>query len=110
MKKSTITIAIFSTVAAVLSMFSVANASINCNYYGYIARTTNYASGSYIYFRTSALASTYRYCYTNSDKLVDAANTALTNRSRVYIRGNTSATSCPSSGSVGTCTLVIVAP
>jgi hypothetical protein len=110
MKKSTITLAIFSTVAVVLSMFSVANASINCNYYGYIARATNYTSGSYIYFRTSALANSYRYCYTTDAKLVDAANTALTNRSYVYIRGNTSATSCPSSGSVGTCTLIVVAP
>jgi hypothetical protein len=80
---------------------------------GYVIRvSTNPGAGSsYIYFRLNARDNYYWYGITSDAKLIDAAISALTNRTKIYITGN--ASSCPTSGSsryIGTVTYLAISP
>lgn len=112
MKKSTI---IFLAALVSLALFSIlGTAQASCYQYGYVIRVLAYpgtTSSNYIYLRTSSTTNLWYYARTTDAKLTEAAATALTNRTRVYINAN--ATSCPTSGTaryMGNVTSMILSP
>lgn len=95
-------------------MLPMASQAAFCTKSGHIERVTQYADGisnySYIYMRTSALSNVWQYFRTTDDNVASSAVSALASTTRVTMSGETTATSCPSSGYQGDLRYLIVNP
>jgi hypothetical protein len=79
---------------------------------GSIVRVTYWADGNssshVVYYRQSATTNSYFYCRTADDNFAELASNALNGPTEVALSGT--ATSCPSSGSMGTCRYIVENP